>query len=780
MNEELKIIISAEIDRLKDELQKGQKELKKTEETAKKSGSGIGKAMAAAGKAVAVGLKAAVAGVAALGAAVVGVAESTREFRTEQAMLKTAFEASGGSAELAKETYGELYSVLGDSGKATEAALHLAKLTSNEKALGQYTNILTGVYAKFGNSLPTEGLAEAINHSAQLGEVQGVLADALEWSGVSLDDFNTQLFMCNDEAEREALIRETLNGLYGEAGEAYKQNASDIIAANNAQLAMTEGLAACGAAVEPLITLFKVGLANALQGLIPGFEELTGGLLDVVNGVEGGQERMSGAIQAIVDSLLNTITNALPLVLQMGIDILTALITGITNALPTLLSAIVDMLPQVISTLGQLLPMVTGAILGSLPMLIEALFQVVSQILVELGNILPEIVMQIVEIVPMLVDAIVSNIPVLLDAAITFLMAIVEAIPTIIVELVNSLPGIIDTILDSLTENIPVLIEAAITLFMALVDAIPIIIPALVQAIPQIISSVIDFLLNNIPVLILGAVDFFMAIVEAIPIIVVELVKALPQILAAILVNLVEKTPAIFGSIWDTMVGVFQRIPEYYKNLFTGAVDIIKGCFTGIGNFFGGVWDGIKNAFGNISGWFKDSFSKAWQAVKDVFSKGGQVFDGIKDGILDGLKAVINFLIRGINTVIKIPFEGIKKALDAIRDVEILGVSPFSWMPTIGIPQIPELERGGVLEKGQVGLLEGNGAEAVVPLEKNTKWLDKLASMLSDKLSENDFNGTGGDQTIVLQVDGRTLARTSIKSINQLTKQTGKLDLLLV
>ena len=127
----------------------------------------------------------------------------------------------------------------------------------------------------------------------------------------------------------------------------------------------------------------------------------------------------------------------------------------------------------------------------------------------------------------------------------------------------------------------------------------------------------------------------------------------------------------------------------------------------------------------------------------------------------------------GINKVIAIPFKGIKAALDGVRGVDIFGLKPFGWLPTINIPQIPQLYKGGVLEKGQVGLLEGSGAEAVVPLEHNDGWLTKIAEKLHGMMDD----GSGRD--IILQVDGKTLARTSIKSINQLTKQTGKLDLVL-
>lgn len=249
MNEELKIIISAEIDKLKQELQKGQKELKNFEQQGASAGSKVGKALGAAGKAVGTAMKAIGAAVAAAGAAMVGVVESTREYRTEQAKLVTAFEAVGSSAEQAKKTYNDLYRVLGDSGVATEAANHLAKLTTNQKDLAEYTKICQGVYATFGDSLPIESLTEAINETAKTGEITGALADAVNWAGMSEDEFAEQLFWCTSESEREALIRNTLNGLYGEAAEGYEENAANLLAANEAQAALTESLAALGEAL---------------------------------------------------------------------------------------------------------------------------------------------------------------------------------------------------------------------------------------------------------------------------------------------------------------------------------------------------------------------------------------------------------------------------------------------------------------------------------------------------------------------------------------------------
>lgn len=205
--------------------------------------------------------------------ALMALGQSTKDYRQEQAMLKTAFETSGSSAEVAKQTYNDLYRVLGESDQATEAAQQLAKLTNNEKELSEWTKICQGVYGTFGKSLPVESLAEAVNHSAKLGEVQGTLADALEWSGITVDEFNEQLFWCNTESEREKLIRDTLNGLYSEAAENYEANASSIMAQNEAQLQLTDAMAQLGEVTEPIMVMLTQMATDILGEMAPDIKD---------------------------------------------------------------------------------------------------------------------------------------------------------------------------------------------------------------------------------------------------------------------------------------------------------------------------------------------------------------------------------------------------------------------------------------------------------------------------------------------------------------------------
>lgn len=189
-----------------------------------------------------------------------------------------------------------------------------------------------------------------------------------------------------------------------------------------------------------------------------------------------------------------------------------------------------------------------------------------------------------------------------------------------------------------------------------------------------------------------------------------------------------------FSSVWGNVKSAFSTTKSFFKNTFSDAWGNVKNAFSKSGSFFAGVWSGITGAFGNITNWFKDKFSAAWEAVKNVFSSGGQIFSNIKDGILDGLKAVINALISGINTVISIPFNGINAALDGIRNVDIAGFTPFSWLPSIDTPQIPALAQGGFVKPNtpQLAMIGDNRhqGEVVAPEGKMLE-MAKQAALLA-------------------------------------------------
>ena len=733
--EELQIIISAQIKDLEQKLDKANKEVGGFSKDSKANFEKFNKAVAGVGKATATAMKVTAGAIAAGAAALVGLSESTKDYRVAQAKLNTAFETAGSTAEQAKTTYNQLYRVLGDSDVAVEAANHLAKLTTNEKDLAQYTKIAQGVYAQFGDSLAIEGLTEAINHTAKMGEVQGTLADALEWSGVSVDEFNEQLFWCNTEAEREALIRNTLNDLYSESAENYEANAAGILSANEAQAKLTESLATLGEVAEPIVTIFKAGLADALSTITPHISTVAEGLKAMFNGdTATGAALMQEGITGLINSLLTMITNILPNILSIGLNIITALLEGIVQAFPSVVNTLVELLPQLVTTIIALIPQITGAILNALPLLLDAVVQIVVNIVEGLADVLPTVLEQIVAILPLIINSIIDAIPLLLNAAIKLLMAIVEAIPKIIPPLIEALPQIIDKLTTMIITFIPQLIEAGVELLMAIVEAIPKIIPPLVKAIPQIITTLINYIISYFPLLLNGAITLLMALIDAIPIIIPPLIEAIPQLVVSIVSALIKAIPQILGAAVQMFMALVNAIPQILPKLISALGSLIKSALNSIGGLFKDVGKVIGDALGST--------------IKKAIN-----------GVLSNAIKIINNFISAINLAISV--------INAIPGVNIKKLNKLD---------VPKLAKGGIVDSATLAVIGEQGKEAVVPLENNLEWLDKLSNMLADRLG----NAGSSDQPIYLMVDKKVLAETSIKGINDITRQTGAMPLVLV
>lgn len=270
---------------------------------------------------------------AALGGAWIAAIEGTREYRTHLAMLDTAFQQSGHSSEAARQTYSDLNAVLGDSAQATEAAQQLALVADNEEELATMTNTLTGVYATFGEALPLEGLAEGINHSAKLGEVQGSLADALEWSGVTVESFNDRLAACSTEQERQDLIVKTLNDTYSKAGTQYKETNKDVLAANKAQEKLTAAFAELGRIGEPILTAIKNAVADMVAAAAPKLEALIEKVKGLKKWIKDNENTIDTWVAVIIGATVSI--GAFLLVLKWG-----AIMSAATKAIKGVRAAI--------------------------------------------------------------------------------------------------------------------------------------------------------------------------------------------------------------------------------------------------------------------------------------------------------------------------------------------------------------------------------------------------------------------------------------------------------
>lgn len=271
-----------------------------------------------------------------LGGAWIAAIESTREYRTEMGKLDTAFVASGHTSQAAKQTYSELNAVLGDSGQATEAAQHLAKLTKNEQELQTWTDICTGVYATFGESLPIEGLTEAANETAKTGVLTGGLTDALNWAGHSEEEFQKKLDACSNEQQRQKLIMDTLNGTYSKASEQYKKTNKDVMDANKAQEKLTDAFADIGKVGEPILTSIKSKVADMVSAAVPHLENLIAKIKDIIQWVQNNGDTIHTWVGVIIGA--SAAIGTFLLILNWG-----TIMTTAANAVKVVRTAILAM-----------------------------------------------------------------------------------------------------------------------------------------------------------------------------------------------------------------------------------------------------------------------------------------------------------------------------------------------------------------------------------------------------------------------------------------------------
>lgn len=232
--------------------------------------------------------------------------------------------------------------------------------------------------------------------------------------------------------------------------------------------------------------------------------------------------------------------------------------------------------------------------------------------------------------------------------------------------------------------------------------------------------------------------------------------------------------------IWETFCEKVSQLVTAFKEFFTSAFQAIGSFFTGIWNGIVSVatnaWSSIRNVFSTVGSFFTGIFQQAWNGITSIFNRLGGFFSGvwnsvtgifksagmaIGNAISGAVKTAVNFVLSKAIGIIN----GFIGAINAVIGVinKIPGVS-LSKISKLGVPQ---LERGGVLAKGQVGLLEGTGAEAVVPLDQNEKWIAAVAREMKAALAGNQTAMAAGDIVIPVYI-GQSKLNDIIVRANQI------------
>ena len=727
-------------------------------------------------------LKGALGVVAGLATGFLATAEIGQEFTEDMGKLEAGFLSAGHTAETAQASYEGMVGILGETDQSVEAVNHLARLTKSEEELAAWTDIAAGIYGTFGDSLPIEGLTEAANETAKVGQVTGPLADALNWAGISEDKFNKQLEKCNSEAERATLITETLTKTYQEAADIYKETNADLIAARKATSDMNAAIAEMGRIAMPIMTLLKGGFTDLINVMLPGLEKVGDGITGLLNGTEGSAELLESGLESVFDGLLGTITEKLPVVLNIGVQLITSLAKGIVNAIPSLVSAILSALPQVINAIIEITQaLITGltqaapeilsglsstiyVIIDTIAMAAPDLLQAAIDFFVAIAQALPNVLTDIIEgldaIIADICYGLIEAMPELMAGAETFFTALIDALPIVLEHLIAYIPIFLEAIIEFLTTSIPILLQAAINLFNAILEALPVIITELLAALPELIKMLQVFFEENFPVLIDAAITLFMALVEALPEVLDALISALPDIIAAVVDFLILNLPVVIKGAVDLFMALVKAIPKIIPpliaaipqiisaiiqglspfgaeidNVFRGAWNKVKGIFSDAGQFFSGVLNSITGAFSSVGSWFSEKFTEAVDSIKSAFSTVGEFFTGIWEtikgifteigttignGIGDAFATVVNSIIGFAETTINGFIRSINNAIELINEIPGVEISKVSEL------SIPRLAEGGIVDRPTIAQIGEDGKEAIVPLENNLEWINKV------------------------------------------------------
>lgn len=822
MNEELKIIITAITDAAQKGIKEVSGEVERLSASGKNSSKSFGKSMATIGKVVAGVAVAVVAAIGAIIASVISLGKKSLELGTQMGKLTTAFQASGAGADQASKSYQQFYRFLGDTDKAVEAASHLAKITTNEKELAEWSKVCQGVFATFGDSLPIEGLTEAANETIRVGTVTGVMADALNWAGVNEDAFNAKLATCNSLEEREILTRTTLNDLYKDASDLYEKNNKAILdynssqakldttlasfknscvplltALNNLSSAFLEALAPAINAVAPVLTFFIEKVAEAVKWVSALFSALTGkGAQDV----SGSFESASGAVGGYTSSIEGATEAAEELKrATMGFDELNVVssqsssssasgsgggagtVGGGASFDDTSFNKSLESAGKSAEKFAQKIKSVFNGLkekakewLNLFSPTVEAWKTSFSNLNFDWDSIKTNI------------GNGVNTLKETFSGLVTYTME--EFTPSIVNSFgENIAPIFIETLPWAVDEFGKQFEHTAGTIQQVTNDVI---IPVMDELKKQtedtttIISEDWEESGENIKTGLSGMFENVRGLWDQF------YNNTLSPVWEGIKSGISEFWDNHLKPLWDNIVdfisSVIDNVLVLWNNVLAPVLSWLMSIFSpSIVNSIMSVWEFIVQVFSIITdvvsgiikalaglldfitGVFSGDWEKAWNGICKFFG-------GIWDAIWGIVKGAINLIIWALNGIWRAIYSVVSGIVNGIGGIAsaiggLLG-QDWGWSMPAEPPTIPYLAKGGVVVGETLAKIgEGGKKEAVLPLEQNTEWMDILAERISSK------NNT--PSKIILMLDKKQLGEATISSINDITRSSGRLQL---
>lgn len=615
-----------------------------------------------------------------------------------------------------------LQSLDGDTKAAAEKAnVAITDMSDNANKMGTSMESIQNAYQGFAKQNYTMLDNLKLGYGGTKEEMQRLLEDA--------EKLSCQKFDLSSYADIVDAIHVVQTEM-GITGTTAKEAATTIQGSVNMTKAawqnLVVGIADDTQDFDVLVNNFVESVTTAGNNILPRVEIALKGVGTLV-------EKLAPIIAKTVPNIVST---TLPSMIKAGTSMIRALLDGLLKAVPELIPCFKDIINQLIEVIVDNLPLIieaavtiAGAIVSglveALPDILTAGIQLIQSLAQGLTNCIPTILSTAITIVSQLASTLIQNVPQIVQTGIQLLLGLANGILQAVPQLLQELPGIITKMVENILSCIPMIIECGIELLTSLVDALPQIIQSIVAVLPQIISSIIEALLSHIDEIIQAGIKLLVALIDALPQIIDTICKALPQIIEGITGALLDHIDDIIAAGVELFMALVTNLPQIIVSIAGKVPQIITGIVSAIGQCLGEMWEAGKRLM-----------NKLWEGMK---------------AIAPDIAAWTKEFVKSIFTL-NINVGGVAQNI-ANKAAQATGSG------NTGSFTARKHAKGGVVEKGEIALLEGDGAEAVVPLHQNRMWISRVAQDMKNALDYGQSSSGSKNDNALLELIYELLER---------------------
>ena len=698
------------------------------------------------------------------------LSEATEEYRSMMAKTQGSAESFGYSVEFATGKYEEFYKYLGDDQMATNAITNLMGMKVSTDTVSDAANAAISVWSAYGDSIPIESLTESINESAQVAQVTGTLADAINWAARSNEDwsaamaghssaqaafnaaikdgesaedaYSAALAACADTQERADLIAQTLNKTYGTSKTTYDELNGSILDANAAELDFKDTQAQLGAAMEPVNTAITNLKDKALGAIAPVVENVAGhfanflnwlletpGAMGAVTSVVAGLATAFGilaaalAIQALISgvqkafALLNTTMLANPFVL------IAALIAGVVVALVSLYNSNETFRNGVQAVWSAIVSFLSGVIDGivnfftvTIPNAIQDMTNWFSQLPGNISNFIGQVWSSITEWVANMVDKALELGQTFLQNVVNFFQQLPERIGYFIG---YALGSVVKWALDMATKA-----KETGTNFLN----------NIVSFFTQLPGKVLNFITAAINNVIKWRNDM------------IAKAKETGQNFLNNVINFIKNLP---GNLKNLITTAYNNVVSWGSNMIAKAKETGSNFVNNVVNFVknlpGNIKKQLTTALNNVIKWGSDMVNRGKSAATNLVNKVTNTIKGIPSKMLSIGKDIVSGIWNGISGAAGWLKKKISGFVSGI-------VSGFKSALKIGSPSRVFADESRWIPAGIAEGVEGAEDEAITPIQALTKKMRNALSgatktLIPDEIKTSLSTLTSGNKT---------------------------------